>query len=113
MQSALTRRQMILETLSDRRFETRENLATEFQVSVRTIVRDIEALSCSAPIYTVSGNGGGIKVADGWYVGRRYLRAEQETLLRELMIDLEPEKQRIMKSILTAFAIPRPSSNLL
>lgn len=38
MRSALERRQEILEALSDRRFETVQNLATEFDVSVRTIV---------------------------------------------------------------------------
>ena len=59
MQSALDRRQMILEALSDRRQETVENLAAEFGVSKRTIRYDIEILGCSAPIYTVQGGGGG------------------------------------------------------
>ena len=66
MQRALDRRQMILEALSDRRQETVENLAAEFGVSKRTIRYDIEILGCSAPIYTVQGGGGGIRVADGW-----------------------------------------------
>lgn len=107
MQSAIERRQMILEALSDRRFETREALAQEFGVSKRTIERDIEVLTCSAPIYTVQGGGGGIRVADGWYIGRRYLRAEQEQLLRELMDGLQPEQQKTMQSILSSFAMPR------
>ena len=55
MQSALDRRQSILEAISDRRFETLENLAAEFGVSKATIRRDIEILGCSAPIYTVRG----------------------------------------------------------
>ena len=42
MRSALERRQEILEALSDRRFETVQNLATEFDVSVRTIKYDLE-----------------------------------------------------------------------
>ncbi|MEQ2723056.1 DeoR family transcriptional regulator [Phascolarctobacterium faecium] len=50
MQSALDRRQSILEAISDRRFETLENLAAEFGVSKATIRRDIEILGCSAPI---------------------------------------------------------------
>lgn len=107
MQSALERRQLILEALSDRRHETVENLAAEFGVSKRTIRYDIEILTCSAPIYTVQGGGGGIRVADGWYVGRRYLRREQEELLRGLMDGLQPDQQKIMESILSGFAMPK------
>lgn len=66
MRSTIERRQAILEALSDRRRETVANLASEFDVSNATIRRDIEVLSCSAPIFTVQGNGGGIHVADGY-----------------------------------------------
>lgn len=107
MQSALDRRQAITEVLSDRRFETIENLMTEFNVSRSTIKRDLEILGCSVPIYTVAGNGGGIRVADGWYAGRRYLRSEQEDLLRELMDGLQPDQQKIMQGILASFAKPK------
>ena len=107
MQSALDRRQAIMEALSDRRFETLENLATEFGVTTRTIQNDITVLGCSVPIYTVQGNGGGIRVADGWYVGRRYLHSDQEQLLRDLMDGLQPDQQKVMQSILSAFATPR------
>ena len=105
------RRQRILEAISDRRFETVANLAQEFGVSIRTIKYDIEALSCSAPIYTVQGNGGGIRVADGWYVGRRYLHDDQEALLRKLFNGLQPEDQKTMAAILTAFAKPSVKEN--
>ena len=96
MQSALDRRQAIMEALSDRRFETLENLATEFGVTTRTIQNDITVLGCSVPIYTVQGNGGGIRVADGWYVGRRYLHSDQEQLLRDLTDGLQPDQQKVM-----------------
>lgn len=112
MRSALERRQEILEALSDRRFETVQNLATEFDVSVRTIKYDLEYLACSAPIYTVQGNGGGVRVADGWYVGRRYLHNDQESLLRELMDGLQPDQQRIMQSILSSFAKPKVKESM-
>jgi len=107
MRSANERRQLIMEALSDRRFATVDNLATEFGVSKRTIKYDIEILGCSVPIYTVQGNGGGIRVADGWYVGRRYLHRDQEELLRSLMDGLQPEQRKTMQSILTAFAMPK------
>ena len=59
MRSALERRQQMLEYLSDHRFTTYSELASEFGISRRTAVRDIEELTCSAPIFTVQGNGGG------------------------------------------------------
>lgn len=41
MQSAIERRQQVLEAISDRRTERIENLAAEFGVSRRTIERDM------------------------------------------------------------------------
>ena len=107
MQSALERRQEILEVLSDRRHDTVDNLAAEFGVSRSTIKRDLEVIGCSAPIYTVKGGGGVVRVMDGWYVGRRYLHSDQEALLTSLMDGLQPEQQKVMQSILDAFAIPK------
>ena len=107
MGRAQERQQRILEILSFRRSETMANIADELGVSIRTIRYDIDALTGSAPIYTVKGNGGSVRVADGWYVGRRYLHSEQEQLLRELMDGLQPEQQKVMQSILDAFAIPK------
>lgn len=108
MQTALERRQEILEHLSDCRFDTIANLMSAFHASRSTIKRDIEVLSCSYPLETVRGNGGGVRVADGYYVGRRYLNSKQETLLRGLMDGLQAEDQETLQSILTAFARPIP-----
>lgn len=106
MQSALERRQAMLELLSDRRQETVANLMTEFGVSRCTVLRDIETLSCSAPIFTVQGNGGGIRVAEGYYYGRRYLHSDEEALLRRLIHGLQPEEQKTMQGILKRFGRP-------
>ncbi len=103
VQSALERRQAMLELLSDRRKETVANLMTEFNVSRCTVLRDIQILGCSVPIYTVQGNGGGIRVANGYYYGCRYLHKEQEALLRKLLPELQPGDQKILQSILTSF----------
>ena len=107
MQTALERRQEILEHLSDCRFDTIANLMSAFHASRSTIKRDIEVLSCSYPLETVRGNGG-VRVADGYYVGRRYLNPKQEALLRDLMDGLQAEDQKTLQSILTAFAKPIP-----
>lgn len=70
MQSALDRRQAMLESLCDKRFDTLDNLATEFNVSKMTVRRDITTLSSSVPIYTTQGNGGGVYIADGYFIGK-------------------------------------------
>ncbi len=106
MQSALERRQAMLELLSDRRQETVADLMAEFGVSRCTVLRDLEQLSTSAPIFTVQGNGGGVRVADGYYYGRRYLHSDQEALLRKLLPGLQPEDQKTMQNILRAFGMP-------
>ena len=106
MQSALERRQAMLELLSDRRQETVANLMAEFGVSRCTVLRDIETLSCSAPIFTVQGHGGGIRVAEGYYYGRRYLHSDEEALLRRLIHGLQPEEQKTMQGILKRFGRP-------
>ena len=106
MQSAVERRQQLLETISDRRHETVDRLAAEFGVSRRTIERDITVLSCSYPIVTENWRGGGVRAMDGWYVSRRYLHDDQEALLRSLLPGLQPEQQKLMESILSSFAKP-------
>lgn len=97
MQSAIERRQQVLEAISDRRTERIENLASEFGVSRRTIERDILVLSCSYPIVTVQGAAGGVRAMDGWYVTRRYLNDDQEALLRSLLPGLQPDQQETMQ----------------
>ena len=77
MQSAMERRQRIVEILNMRRFERLENLASELNVSKMTIRRDIEVLSCSYPIDTKQGNGGCIYVQDGFDLYERINGREQ------------------------------------
>lgn len=106
MQSAVERRQLILEKISDRRFVQVQELADEFGVNERTIRRDILVLSCSYPIYTQKGGAGGVRAMDGWHFSRRYLHDDQEKLLRNLIPGLQPEQKKTMEAILTAFAKP-------
>lgn len=53
------RRREMMKILCRRRYETIGKLASEFGVSMRTIQRDIEALSLTEPIYTKAGKYGG------------------------------------------------------
>ena len=107
MQSAIERRQLILEYISDKRKITIQNIVDEFEISRATAKRDIELLSCSYPIVTENWRGGGIRAMDGWYLSNRYLHDDQEALLRKLLDGLQPDEQQTMQSILKAFAKPR------
>ena len=106
MKSTAERRQLILEALCDRRRDTVENLATEFDVSNRTIRNDILVLSCSYPVYTVQGNGGGIFVAEGFMLGRRYLNDVQKNLLLNLASSLPDHDALVIRTILRDFSLP-------
>ncbi len=106
MRNTSERRQAILEFISDRRVATMQEIADEFNICLRTAKSDVQILSCSHPIITQQGNGGGVRAMDGWYISRRYLHEDQESLLRSLLPGLQPEQQKTMEAILAAFAKP-------
>ena len=56
----------IISILMVRRRITAKELAEEFNVTVRTIQNDIQALSLGFPIYTRQGGDGGIFVGDNY-----------------------------------------------
>lgn len=99
------RRELLLEALLQRRQDTVTNLAAEFDVTERTIRSDIEYLTSSYPLETVRGRyGGGVRVADWYRQGRKYLTSEQEALLNKLASTLRGEELATMNGILTQFA---------
>lgn len=106
--TANERRTEIMETLCHRRQDTMENLASEFGVSIRTIRNDIYVLSLSYPLETVRGRyGGGVKVMDGFYMNRKYLKHEQQELLERLRTSLADSDLAVMNSILKDFALSK------
>ncbi|MBA3049797.1 HTH domain-containing protein, partial [Brevundimonas sp.] len=72
----------ILLLLQTRGRLTAETLAAEFEVSVRTIYRDIDQLSAAgAPVYADRGRAGGFQLMDGYRTRLTGLTdAEAETL---------------------------------
>lgn len=103
MQSAIERRQRIVEILNIRRSERVENLAYELGVHEKTIRRDIIVLSCSYPIDTKQGNGGCVYVQNGFDLYERYLSKEQYDLLEQLKVTVDSDQAKILDSILKSF----------
>ena len=68
----------ILSILLQRERVTAPELAEQFEVSRRTIQRDIEALGrAGIPIATAQGAGGGISIMEGYRVDRTVLTAPE------------------------------------
>lgn len=65
---------------------TAKELAEYFEVSVRTILRDIETLSMTGiPIYTSQGKGGGVRLMDNFVLNKSVLTdKEQNDILTAL-----------------------------
>ena len=72
--------------LVDRKNVTAEELAREFQVSVRTVYRDIDILSANGiPVYTSQGKGGGISLIEGYTIDKTLLsETDQDNILMAL-----------------------------
>lgn len=78
------RRTEIMRILCRRRHETISNLAVEFGVSTRTILRDIEILSIKEPLYTRCGRYGGIFISDDYSMSRMYMTDKELAVLHKV-----------------------------
>ena len=82
------RRRAILEVLCQRKKETMKNLANEFHVSLRTICYDIDELARNYPIVTTRGKyKGGVKIADGYRLDRKYMSGEDRNIMESILRD--------------------------
>ena len=107
------RRTEIMRVLCRRRHEKISNLAEEFGVSTRTILRDIEVLSITEPIYTQSGRyGGGVYVTDDYSMTRMYMTEREVAVLHKLselagekaICELSIEENKLLKSIISQYS---------
>ncbi len=113
--NALERRREIFKALCRRRYDTFENLATEFGVSKRTIQRDIDMLSGTEPIYTCRGRyQGGVFIAENFYPDRMYMNDSELRVLKKLSSAagiqeslLTYDEQKILISIISQYTKPK------
>ncbi len=82
---------------------TAPELAEHFEVSVRTVYRDIDILSSAGvPVYTAQGKGGGIFIQENYVLNKSLLsEAEQKQILLSLqglsVIDEENTKSLLVR----------------
>jgi predicted DNA-binding transcriptional regulator YafY len=94
----------IVYILLDKKTITARELSEHFEVSVRTIYRDIDTLSIAGiPIYTNKGKGGGISIIEDFVLNKSVLsEKEQNEILMSLQslnamkfLDVEPVLKRL------------------
>ena len=77
----------IVYLLLERGRMTADQLAAELEVSPRTILRDVDALSAAGvPVYTVQGKGGGVALLDSYVLDRAAFTEEEQ---RQLLLALQ------------------------
>ncbi|MCL1964113.1 MAG: HTH domain-containing protein, partial [Firmicutes bacterium] len=70
----------IVYILINRKRVTAAELAERFEVSTRTIYRDINALAqAGVPVYTTQGLGGGICISDAYVLSKSALTDEEQS----------------------------------
>jgi len=103
MQSAVERRQEIIEYLCECRTTNVIKLCRKFDVSRSTILRDLSYLTCSYPIFTQQGNGGSVYIQEGYFLHKEYLSTEQQDYLEKLIINSDEKEIEIINSIIERF----------
>lgn len=80
----------IMYILLNKETVTAKALAERFEVSVRTIYRDIEALSMAGiPVYTRKGKNGGICLVEQFVLNKMLLTEEEQQQILSALISLE------------------------
>ncbi len=97
------RRAEIVSILLVRRRITAEELADEFNVTVRTIQNDIQALSLGFPIYTKQGGDGGIFVGENYKPYMNTLTPLELKVLQEMYELAEGIHRKILFQILCKY----------
>lgn len=103
----------ILYYLLEKGQATGAELAEKFEVSVRTIYRDIDALSeAGIPIYAEQGRGGGIRLMEGFVLDKAlFSDAEKQTILDAMqnLAVIERADSRVLGKLSALFGMQTES----
>lgn len=106
MQCTTERRQELLNHLCRKKHDSVSNLMNVFKVSRPTIIRDIQVLACSYPIYTTRGVGGGVHIMNNFNLGIKYMTQQQISLLENLLLQLTGKEFVLMEEIIQTYKRP-------
>lgn len=106
------RRLEIMKLLCRQRYATMPQLAREFNVSVRTIQRDIFELTFLIPIYVKNGRyDGGVYVDKSFNMDRIYMNNEETALLNKIkaLVDkeLKTDERIMFEKIINNYTRPQ------
>jgi len=98
----------IVYILLNKKKTTATELAERFEVTVRTIYRDIDILSSAGiPVYTSQGKGGGISLLDDYVLNKSVLSEDEQNeimfALQSLTVTQNPETQRVLSKLSSLF----------
>lgn len=98
----------IIYILLNKKTTTAKELSEHFEVSIRTIYRDIGILSSvGIPIYTSQGKGGGISLLDDYILNKSVLSENEQNeilfALQTLTITRNPETDRVLSKLSSLF----------
>ncbi|MDR3586358.1 MAG: YafY family protein [Desulfosporosinus sp.] len=98
----------IVYILLNKKTTTAKELAERFEVSVRTIYRDIDTLSSAGiPIYASQGKGGGISLLDDYILNKSILSENEQNeilfALQSLTVTQNPETDRVLSKLSSLF----------
>ena len=96
----------IVYILMQKRKTTAKELADRFEVSTRTIYRDIETLSiANIPIYASKGKDGGIGLLDEYVLNKTILSEEEQNQILFALQGMKKVKGQDEKDILAKLSI--------
>jgi Predicted transcriptional regulator len=96
----------IVYILMQKRKVTAKELAERFEVSTRTIYRDIETISCAnIPVYMTKGKEGGIGLLDGYVFNKAILSNEEQDQILFALSSLDKMNVQDEKDILDKMSL--------
>ncbi|REK76422.1 helix-turn-helix transcriptional regulator [Paenibacillus paeoniae] len=104
----------IIYILLNKKTITAKELAEKFEVSIRTIYRDIDTLSAAGiPLYTSQGKGGGISMLDDYVLDKSLLSENEQNeilyALQSLTVTQVPVDDNVLDKLSKLFKKSRTS----
>ncbi|NLL75838.1 MAG: YafY family transcriptional regulator [Clostridiales bacterium] len=92
----------IIYLLLDKETMTAAELAEHFEVSTRTVYRDIETLSQTGiPIYAIKGKGGGIRLTENFVLNKSVLTGEEQKKILQSLHGMNAVREEEIKPLLS------------